>query len=722
MKDLSTVPHHPVIEELTNLLVHRTQNNDRAFFRVMVAYHVAFAASNMRVKVMTKDRGLVPVNLYTISLATSGSGKGHSVSILENEVLHGFNERFVAETFPRVAEQHLVKIAARRANYTGNSVDEELESLQTEFDGAGEFVMSFDSGTSAAIKQMRHKLLMADIGSINLTIDEIGNNLMGNKEILNLFLELYDQGYLKDKLTKNTQDNKRNSSMTGRSPANMLLFGTPTALLDGGKVEEEFFAMLETGYARRCLFAMGSLQRAAESASPAEIYAQLTQSIGSAEAVNWRTTFTELANPLKYGWKVDVPDDVGIELLTYKIECEAKSDAMPEHEEIRKAEMSHRYYKTLKMAGAFAFVDRTNVMTLDHLYQAMKLTEESGEAFNRIFERDKNYVRLAKFIAAVEGEVTFADMSEKLSFFKGSAAARNDMMQLAIAWGFRNNIVIKKTFMGTIECFTGETLQRTNLDSMILSYSSDIADNYISTRQPWAKLSRLFCMDGQHWINHHLIDGASKQGHRSEDNILTGFNMIVLDVENGCTVDQAQELLNQYTYAIYTTKRHTDENHRFRVVIPLQYELKLDVEDFKEFMQNVFQWVPFNGIDAQTGQRARKWASNSGNLYTNEGDLLCPLQFIPKTSKNEEFQKGISELGSMDNIERWFAARMQVGGRNNTLLRFAMMLVDGGLKYEEVTARVLAFNDKLSNKLDLAEIRNTVLVTVAKEIQKRTEA
>lgn len=49
------------------------------------------------------------------------------------------------------------------------------------------------------MKQMRHKLLMADAGSVNLQIDEIGSNLVGNVDVLNTFLELYDMGLIKPK-------------------------------------------------------------------------------------------------------------------------------------------------------------------------------------------------------------------------------------------------------------------------------------------------------------------------------------------------------------------------------------------------------------------------------------------------------------------------------------------------------------------------------------------
>ena len=88
--DLTGVTHHPAIEEIVDVLCNKTQNNDRGFFRVEVAYFLAKMASCMGATIVTKDRGDLPVNIYAMALATSGFGKGHSVNIVENEFMKGF--------------------------------------------------------------------------------------------------------------------------------------------------------------------------------------------------------------------------------------------------------------------------------------------------------------------------------------------------------------------------------------------------------------------------------------------------------------------------------------------------------------------------------------------------------------------------------------------------------------------------------------------------------
>ena len=112
---------------------------------------------------------------------------------------------------------------------------------------SGTLAFSFDSGTAPAVKQMRLKLLMSNAGSMNLELDEVGSNLTSNVEMLNTFLELYDVGKVKQKLTKNTSDNKRGEEFIGKTPTNLMLFGTPTKLLDGSKTEEELRLLINKG-------------------------------------------------------------------------------------------------------------------------------------------------------------------------------------------------------------------------------------------------------------------------------------------------------------------------------------------------------------------------------------------------------------------------------------------------------------------------------------------
>lgn len=713
MKTFEEMDYHPKSEALVQVLCSKTQNSNPLFFRVLVGYYFGVVASMMRASIATHDRGDIPVNIYALNLSTSGSGKGFSTNIIENQVIHLFRQRFLEETFPQLAEVNLPKLAVKRANRKATDPDQELERVQKEFDAAGHMVFSFDSGTPAAVKQMRHKLLMADAGSVNLQIDEIGSNLVGNVDVLNTFLELYDVGLIKQKLTKNTNENTRGEEIIGRTPTNMLLFGTPSKLLNGGKTEEELYSMLETGYARRCLFGYSRAGNKETHLTPEQVYDMLTNQASNQTLVDLADKLELLADMSNVNRKILMSKEVSLLSIEYRLKCEKEANTLPEHEEIKKAEISHRYFKALKLAGAYAFIDSSPELTEDHMYNAIKLVEESGKAFNQLLTRDRNYVKLAKYIATVRRDVTQADLVEDLPFYRGAAAQKSEMLSLATAWGYKNNILIKKSFSDGIEFLRGESLQETNMTRLTVAYSTDITEGYVNEYAPWEKLHVLTQKQGLHWVAHHLTDG-----YRNEENCIAGFNLVVIDVDGGVGLSTVQLLLKNYTYLIYTTKRHTEEDHRFRLILPINYTLSLDAKEYKELMNNIYEWLPFT-VDTQTNQRARKWLSHNGQYFYNDGEVLDVLPFIPKTSKNEERRLLLESQQDMDNLERWVVNNIGDGNRNNMLLRYAMILVDAGFSFDNVNSRVKAMNDKIPDKLDEAEIMSTIMVSVAKAISKR---
>jgi hypothetical protein len=720
IRPFEDMDHHVMSEKLVGILCNKTQNTDPLFFRVLVAYYFSVVATMMRCTIKTHEsKNPIPVNLYAISLATSGAGKGKSTAIIENQVIGQFRDRFTEETFEILAQENVPKIAYARSVRKQTDPDDELTAANTEFTGTGPLVFSFDNTTEAALKQMRHKLLMADSGSMNLQIDEIGSNLTGSVEALNAYLELYDVGKIKPKLVKNTKENLRNEDIQGITPTNMMLFGTPSKLLNGSKVEEEFYSMLDTGFARRCFFAYAKNHTRDLGISVDDLYALLTDSSSNGSMESISDHLESLADIINIKKVIVMSVRVAKLFLLYKLQCERFADELPEHEEMKKAEISHRYFKAMKLAGTYAFVDDSPEITEQHFENAVKLAEESGDAFTNLLSRDRNYVKLAKYIANVGREVTHVDLIEDLPFYPKAANQQRDLMTQAIAHGYQNNIIIKKSFNDGVEFMRGETLQRTDLSTMKVSYSSDIAVGYSSVRGPFRDLHNMVQAPGVHWINHHLKAGDKDEGHRQEDDCIPGFNMVVIDVDGGVSIDSAKALLKDYKFLMYTTKRHDPAGeHRFRIIFPINYELKLDAKDFKDFMTNVYAWLPFE-VDDGTNQRARKWMSHPGSYEYNDGLLLDALPFIPKTSKNEERKRLVDSQQSMDNLERWVINTTGDGNRNNQLIKYAFILVDVGFDFEGIRTRLCDLNDKLPDKLTEAELMGTIMVTVSKALAKQ---
>jgi len=180
----------------------------------------------------------------------------------------------------------------------------------------------------------------------------------------------------------------------------------------------------------------------------------------------------------------------------------------------------------------------------------------------------------------------------------------------------------------------------------------------------------------------------------------------------------AQLLLKDYKYLMYTTKRHTPAMNRFRIIFPISHKLKMDATEFSEFMENIYEWLPFK-VDDKTNQRARKWMTNSGGHYYNEGKVLDALEFIPKTTKNETRRAIIDSQQSLSNVERWFINNTGTGNRSNQYIKFALLLVDSGMDIVSVRANVVSLNSKLPDKMEESEIDATIMQTASKRAYQR---
>jgi hypothetical protein len=724
--DLSVIEkqtHHSSMSDMVDLLCHRTGNVNREFFQAEVAYFLGLIPSSMRATIVSPERGIIPINIYSIALATSGFGKGHSVSLME-DIISDFRVNFTGTVFPAIAENSIYDLAVNIAAAKSGDEDEEKAALIADFKRQGHAHFTFDSGTGPAVKQLRYKLQLARVGSINFQMDEIGSNIQGNMEILNIFLELYDLGRIKTKLIKNTAENERGVDLVGASPANMLMFGTTSKLFDGSKTEEEFYGILEAGMARRCFFGMGKPESTSSNVNPEDVYDSLVNKNRSHALISWKNKLAKYADTRFYDKKIDVPKEVGVELISYRLHCESVANALPEHEIIRKAELSHRYFKSLKLAGVYAFLDDSAEITKNNLRQAIKVAEESGNSFQTLLQRERNFVRLAKYIAETGVTLTHADLVEDLPYYPSASTPRREIMDLAMAWGVGNHVVIKKEVISGVDFFTGSKLEETDLNKLKFSYSDNFASNYTSTEQPIDNLPKMLNASGLHWCNHSF-----EKDHRSEDNVIQGFNCLVADldgherdkdgniIKHGITLESIHELMKEYTFITATTKRHTDDEHRFRLIMPSNYIIKLDKADYKEFMDSFLLWLPFKS-DESANQRSKKWMTLEGSkINIHKGtSLVNALPFIPKTKQHSEYVNSVADLGRLDHLERWFLNNMDVGNRNNNLLKFAMMLKDAGASFDVIRGKLHTLNSQSSNPLKKDELDSTILKSVASKM------
>ena len=727
----------PFIEKIAEIISLKVGNPEKDFFKLQTICYLSFMASSLRVNFTSPMCGKsIPVNIFGVNLAPSGFGKGNSTRILEQHILHKFKDRFINKLFPKHIEQSLLEQALKQyQDFTGDTessaedllaisdktFDDIYQELIKENDSYGSYVWTFDSATVPALKQLRNSLLRKQIGAINTVIDEIGSNLSSSVELLTVFLELYDLGITKNKLLKVTNEQKRYKDLEGKSPTNLLAFGTPHSLFDGGEVEKLFINLLKTGYARRCFFTYHNKVVSADETSIDDAYAAMVNTANDdllEQAADYLASF---ATETWVNKEIIFPQEIDKKLFAYRKQCELLADDLPADKEILATELKHRFFKTAKLAALLAFLQKHNEVTEQDLEHAIAYTEECGKTFVELMQRPPAYARLALYLAEYNGQrFNDADLLETLPFFPKTKQERQNIVNLAASWGMSNNIMLNVQDINGIPTYSASKLTPADTDKLIVAYSEFMGSGYLNQYVSLKELSTLVTTDGYNFLTFH-----SKNGNRNDNAMLDEFNLIAFDIDSGSTLSYVKELLRDYMYLIYTTRNHQKEKHgticdRFRILLPLNYNLKLQKEGYQEFIKNILKILPIND-DTQTIQPSRLWYCNGeAEVFMNEnGKLFDAIPFLPFRKEFHQKEAMMKEVKAPDDViglYKWFLFNMQTGNRNGMFFRFAMVLLDKGYSYDEIRNNVLSLNDQLSliqkEPLSVNELETTVLSSI----------
>lgn len=668
-------------------------NEDIAFMQEVIAiYYAAVVCSSMGTTIHGYQDIPVPINAYCFAFADSGSGKGVSTSVIERTVINGFKanyEQLIDKVTDTLLEERSLGDVALK------------DELRSQLEACGSYMFTFDSATTPAVKQMRQRILMQGIGSINYIVDEFGSNISASKEIMTLFLELYDIGYVRNKLLKSSNENKRERELDGQTAANMLAFGAPSKVID----DKESFAilteMLEVGYARRSLFSLVKSKGKLETAE--EMFNRWCK--GSSH-VGFNKFFSNLCSVEHLNKKVTIKPEVVKSLFEYAEQSKAYADSLPDRKHIVALDFANRHFKVLKLAGLFAWLDSRLEISQQDLDEAIRVVSLSTANLDKIVTVKPAYVQLVEWLSGQDDYCTVYDIETSLPVFKGTKQQREDIISLAKSYCYSNGYIFNEKFDNGVPLYHASKVVETkdvanDEEQWIVAISEDMTTGYSNVKLNWEEVTQLGKTTGLHYLTHHVVDG-----YRKGENVIKGFNLIVLDIDDGSTLEQATALFEGMKYCIYTTKRHTPEHHRFRVILPTRYTLALNEDVYKEMMKTIFNSLAIK-CDEATSHRVKKWLTNAGELIVGDGRLFDPEPFIKNTQKEVQYRTQTG--GNTEGIARWFAANTSKGDRNNSFFRYGAFLKQEGMPLNEIHQKLIELNNSIMNPLPENEIRDTIM-------------
>ncbi len=698
---------NPVVRDIMDLVLNIKSDIPQNMVVVMINYALGEVSSNLRGRLKLYDGTTKPLNFYGYIFAPSGTGKDISLNALNRIFIDSFSER-MRKGFDR----HRVKYWEKRAMQL---VDEEVEDvdgiIKEEMKLVNPFSYRVSSGTEAGISRSRVTYGYYEIGAINLVIDELGANYGKLRELLALMLSSYEDGDTNARMLKN-----ESVVAVKGVPSNFLGYSSPALVFDGGATEKMLLDDLSQGQARRSFFAIADRPEK-EKLSAEEIVKRNREKVdfSATKMKEMNEYFGKLASPKNMNKEITMSMDAELAVAEYQNKCDDLVEKTKNMQEQERLELINRPWKTVRLAGIYAFTLGDDEITREHIEQARYMAELSGLSFTKVMNQPPTYERVFNFI---NGRTKTSDVDlEKQPYFKGTQSHKREMLSLARAYGYENDHLFKLKEVENVEFYSFVEVPKTDVDKISISISEDITKGFKKKRVPFEILHEVVCNP-----NFNYSAGTFKKGYRNKENYEQKQNLVIIDVDEGMKVETAKAMFSNYKCMIATTKSHQKEKNgitcdRFRIIFVTDRTIKLDSELYSEFMGNVYTSL---GVPADQSCRdsSRFYFGAEGEHWYSSGEKLFEISdLIPSTTRDKERKVMLSSsgIGSTAGVERILLEEAVRGSRNHTILKWALFMKDEGYSYPDAKERTLEFNQKLPEPLPKKEMEQTILKSLKRK-------
>jgi len=234
-------------------------------------------------------------------------------------------------------------------------------------------------------------------------------------------------------------------------------------------------------------------------------------------------------------------------------------------------------------------------------------------------------------------------------------------------------------------------------DKVTFSYSTDTAKDFKPASRNFDKVADLMRSE----FNYSAAQYTGN--YRNIENALSGQTMILLDFDEGMTIEEAANLFGQTRAIIGTTRSHRIEKNgkvsdRFRVALQCK-PVTLTAEEYKDMMRQV---VDSFGADRACVDISRFYYGNpNADVYESAGTQLFDWEHYWAKAQAEKkridseytaYRTEYSVNGTPDSKKRGrdtFAEQyLKPGARNVTLYKIAKFAERDGVACEDIVAEV----------------------------------
>lgn len=376
---------HPLVRQMARDLMDARRGLPLSGAVAAINYKMANIASQLHITIDTKSGYKpTPANIYSLTLMSSGSGKNASLGLLDR---YYFGEAFnyIRDTIYPIYK----KKAMKELEDAGNDRD-----IHT-------WTQSLSNATVSGMYAYAESYSLCGFGSLNIEIDEIGNAVTSKAELFEQLLTPYDNGDFMP-VAKRTDTNSMDIQGV---PVNVYSFGNKVRLMNGDNVERAFIELIDEGYGRRFIFVDDNSKPISK--TPEEILAEMDKSeeIRVTRAKD-REYIKSLLSVTSFNKVLTMDRDAMLYYATIKSESDQYiSNKKGLHPAVQ-ADISERNFKTVKLAGVYAFFDGKDSVYKEHMEQAYEVIKESSEVLASLREIRPTHHRLLDALLMEDKPVT----------------------------------------------------------------------------------------------------------------------------------------------------------------------------------------------------------------------------------------------------------------------------------------------------------------------------
>lgn len=626
---------------------------DKMKYVIATSQLINFAAQFKR-NIALRDGTLVPINAISFVIAPSGLGKDSVVRAAKNPFKTGFKK------IEKARIQKAIKAAIKAAQAAGEDPPNEPAIYEQYMLPIPPIDITPTTGPGL-IKHV-NDIAALELSSGFIYAGEFSLELQSNPDMvenIKTLSEVYDLGIKEVKYTKSAEF--RSEAIEGQ-PVSALFVGSPGYILYDESTKKKFNIAFMSMLARRSWFCY-TPEKLPEpeftTLEEADAYEVEIENRAIEAAVSMKAAIDDITD---FGLNtansnIELSEEAARLFRTYKRYNNALVDSFPNQDSTYALIRRHLQWKCLKLAGAYAIMDKSNVITERHFIEAIRFAEILDKDME-LFEAELNkaaHERFADFAHTKlnnEGKAIISIHDIKKQGFLDSVS-RNKLQELAtLCSGYDKNGIYSVVNEGYAIQYEHTiktdvlTVSYKPIDASAVNAAVSAKDkNKVSSAKQALAASATYGYETAEVTFdklHELLTGEFayspfrfRDGKRGKDNIIGGTKWLVLDIDDTpISAEYCHFYLSDVNHYIVLSS-NPDNAYKYRVVIELDSYVELDNVAWKTFYKLIAQdlalkvdLLPQSQIFLSYGDRP---------IYSNlDGEPLEVREYVIKALEEKE--------------------------------------------------------------------------------------